>query len=46
MFYNYGGNLRKIEIELDKERNLREHVWASIKGDDGKELPEQKGDKA
>lgn len=47
MFYNSGENLRKmIDIELDKERTLREHVWASIKGDNSEELLEQKGDKA
>lgn len=47
MLYNYRKNLRKtVEIELDKEKNLREHFWPSIKGDNSEKLPEQKGEKA
>lgn len=45
MLYNYK-NLRKpVEIELDKEKNLREHFWPSINGDNSEKLPEQKGEK-
>lgn len=41
MLYNCRKNLRKtIEIELDKEKNLREHFRASIKGDNSEKLPE------
>lgn len=46
MFCNYEKNQKnETEIELDKEKNLKEHFWASIKGDNSEKLPEQKGDK-